>query len=153
MSLNWQADKNTPNDLLTLRWRFNGKESESMHPVLHHLIFLTMRLGCDFTKDREGVLKRIKLLRKTHPDLVTISYGDEAEKVEMFHNGKWVKFLDYYPRADARYENVSRGVRRIVGWDVPIDADWVDRYWGLSTNADRKPFSKWSAALVKEVSR
>lgn len=143
MSLNWKASPTTHPDLLRVRWRYKGKETEDMHPMLHRLIFLTMALGADYTKKREDVLKRIKLLRAVDADLVTLNYGDEAEQVEFYSAGEWVPFLKYYPTA----------VKTEDGYSVTIDANWVDRYWGLSTNADRLPFSKFSKRMVERATK
>lgn len=147
MSLNWQAPKGISDELLELKPHYKGKTREAiMHPVLHRLIFLTMRLGCDLTRSQSDVTHRIGILRMYQPDLVTLQYDDNADKdLAFLHGGKVVKFLDYYPNA----------VKTADGWSVPIDADWIVRYWGLSTNADRIPFKKWlnreAAIAAKEA--
>lgn len=143
MSLNWQASKSTSDDLLTITTVYKGKKQEpTMHPVLHRLVFLTLRLGADLTgKSQTDVIQRIALLRAYAPDLVTLQYDDDADKhIAYFHDGRVIKFLDYYP-------NAYKG--KDGGWNVPIDHDWVHAYWGLSTNADRLSFKKWAAREAK----
>lgn len=148
MSLNWQAPKGISEDLLTVTPVWDGEVQEpTMHPMLHRLIFLTMRLGADLTRNQPDVIHRIACLRMYAPDLVTLQYDEDADKRLAFkHDGRVVKFLDYYPNASKTAD----------GWQVVIDSDWVVRYWGLSTNASRIPFKKWlnaEAKRAKEVAR
>ena len=149
MSLNWQAAEGTPDSLLTIKPVYKGKTlEEQMHPILHRLIFLTMRLGCDLTRNQSDVVHRIACLRMYAPDLVTLQYDEDADKHLAFdHAGERLTFLQYYPNA----------VKTADGWQVPIDGDWIVRYWGLSTNADRIPFKKWlngeAKRAAKEVAR
>jgi hypothetical protein len=135
MSLNWQTSKNLDPLYLSVKPIFKGKASEAiMHPVLHRLIFLTMRLGCDLTRNQADVVQRIAILREYAPDLVTLQYDENADRDLAFQHGNGIlKFTEYYPRA----------TKNAYGWSVPIDASWVAQYWGLSTNADRIPFKKW----------
>lgn len=141
MSLNWQASKDTDELYLTIKTIYKGKEiKEVMHPVLHRLIFLTMRLGCDLTRNPADVVQRIAFLRECEPDLVTLQYDNDADKhIEYRHGNGILKFTEYYPRA----------FKTAHGWSVPIDASWVAQYWGLSTNATRIPYKKWLKAESK----
>lgn len=135
MSLNWQLPEGVSKDLLTITPVYKGKTGEpTMHPVLHRLIFLTMRLGCDLTKNQPEVTSRVATLAALQPDLVNLQYDEDADKdLAFLHDGRVIKFLDYYPHA----------VKTADGWNAPINADWIVRYWGLSTNATRVPFKKW----------
>lgn len=147
MSLNWQLPKGVSKDLLTITPVYKGKTQEAtMHPILHRLIFLTMRLGCDLTRNQSEVASRLATLAVYQPDLVSLQYDEDADRdLAFLHNGRVVKFLDYHPNA----------VKTADGWSVRINADWVIRYWGLSTNATRIPFKKWlkreSDIAVKEA--
>lgn len=134
MPLNWNAHKETHPDLLSLTWKYKGKiQKPEMHPMLYRLIWLTMSIRTDLTKSQSDVMERISLLHKINPDLVTINYSDDADLVSMKHGDEWIPFLKYYPNA----------CKTSNGWSVPIDADWVSRYWGLSTNSGYVPFKKW----------
>jgi hypothetical protein len=139
MSLNWNASTLSEN-LLRYKTRYNGTEDEDMSPVLHRLIFLTMTL-CEDLSGKQGkkadVKKRIAYIAKVSPDLITLSFGDEAPKGEVWNGTEWVPFLDYW-KPKTRYHN-----GKVDGYDVTITAETIDLYWGLSTNASRKTFSKW----------
>jgi hypothetical protein len=142
MSLNWQLPENFSENLLGYKSRYKGKEQpESQHPVLHHLIFLTMTLGGDLTgndKAKADIKKRVAYIARVEPRLVTIQFGAEADKCEIWDGDKWVNFLTLF-----NPDPVIEQGGKISGWKFIIDDEWIDLYWGLSTNADRKPFRKW----------
>ena len=141
--------ENSSKQVLAYKTRYNGKEQETMHPVLHRLIFLTMTLCADLTgndKAKADVKKRIAYITRTSPDLTTLNFGEDANKVEVWNGTEWVNFVNQFNPT----ERITR-VGEIDGFDVVINDEWVDRYWGLSTNASRKPFKKWFADFNKQV--
>lgn len=133
--------ENSSENLLAYKYRFKGKETEEMNPILHRLIFLTMTLCSDLDGDekkKEDVKKRIAYINRTNPDLTTLTFGESAHECEIWNGEMWVAFNVYFnpkPRFD------SNG--KIDGWQVVINSTTIDQYWGLSTNADTKPFKKW----------
>jgi hypothetical protein len=151
MSLNWQASDNTSESLLTYKTRFKGKEDESQHPVLHRLIFLTMTLKADLDgneKHKADVKKRVAYINLTNSDLTTLTFGEEADKVEVWDGEKWVGFVEHF-KPKKRFDQDGS----ISGWQVVINDKWVDKYWGLSTNADRETFSKWFKSFNESTLR
>lgn len=148
MSLNWQMPKNSSEQILGYKTRYEGKEDETQHPVLHRLIFLTMTLNADLDgneKAKADVKKRVQYISRVSPDLITLGFGKDAEKGEVWGGNKWVPFREYF-KPTPRFNN---GVQD--GWEIKIDSYWIDTYWGLSTNADRKPFKKWFADFNKRT--
>jgi hypothetical protein len=149
MSLNWQMPENSSETLLTYKTRYDGKEQETMHPVLHRLIFLTMTLCADLDgneKAKEDVKKRVAYITRTSPDLTTLGFGSEACNVEVWNGDKWVPFIECFAPTP-RFDNEGK----VDGFDVVIDNKWVDLYWGLSTNASPKPFKKWFSDYNKRT--
>jgi hypothetical protein len=141
MSLNWQMPENSDKSLLTYKSRYNGKEEEQMHPVLHSLIFLTLGLDKDYTdKNLSDVKRRIKWIKKVTPEYVTITFSGEANNAEVWYQDKWIPFLEYWQTATpVRFELPDK----IEHWKIVIDDNWVDKYKGLSTNVSPKPFKTW----------
>lgn len=143
MSLNWQMPENTSETLLRYKTRYKGVEQkEMMHPVLHQLIFLTMTLGGDLTGNemaKADIKKRVAYIAKVQPELITLNFGDEADKCDVWNGKEWMNFTLHF-EAKPRYSSTQGG---IDGWQVVINDKWIDLYWGLSTNADRRPFTKW----------
>ena len=146
MSLNWNLPETFSEKKLGYKYRYKGKETDEMNPILHRLIFLTMTLGGDLTggeKAKADIKKRVAYITRTSPDLTTLSFGEEAQECQVWNGDEWVSFFSYY-NPTARYKkNANGNVKELAGWDVIIDDNWIDFYWGLSTNADRKSFTKW----------
>jgi hypothetical protein len=112
-----------------------------MHPVLHRLIFLTMALGNDLTGDEKAkadIKKRLAYIDRVDPEMVTLSFGEDADSVQVWNGKEWVNFTLYF-ETEPRYG--ANG--KVEGWEVVIDGKWIDLYWGLWTNATSKPFTKW----------
>jgi hypothetical protein len=149
MSLNWQMPENSSKNVLAYKTRYKGKEDETMHPILHRLIFLTMRLCADLDgseKDKQDVKRRMDYIRLTDPELVTLGFGSEANQVEVWDGEKWVGFVEHF-KPTKRFNQDGK----MVSWEVVITDEWIDKYWGLSTNADRKTFTKWFTHYNKVV--
>lgn len=149
MSLNWQMPENSSESLLAYKYRHKGEETEEMHPILHRLVFLTMTLGGDLTggdKAKQDIKRRVAYITRVSPDLTTLTFGEEADKCEVMVDGKWVPFRDAF-NPKPRFDNDGK----VSGWQVVVDAKWIDLYWGLSTNADRKPFLKWFNGFNKRT--
>lgn len=149
MSLNWQMPENSSETILGYKTRFNGKEDEGQHPVLHRLIFLTMTLCADLTgneKAKADVKKRVAYITRVEPDLTTLTFGEEAHLGEVWDGSRWVGFLEFF-NPKPRY--CPKG--KLSGWQVVVNDKWVDLYWGLSTNASRKPFKKWFSDFNKRT--
>lgn len=109
--------------------------------MLYRLIFLTMALNADLDGDEKAkadVKRRVKYISVASPDLITLGFGRDADKGEVWDGEKWISFVEYF-KPSRRFS--SEGNQ--TGWNVRIDDKWIDTYWGLSTNADRKPFKKW----------
>lgn len=149
MSLNWQLPENSSEALFAYKYRYEGEETEEMHPILHRLIFLTMTLCADLTggdKAKADVKKRVNYITRTSPDLTTLTFGEDAEKCEVLVGGKWTPFRDAF-NPSPRFDKDGK----VNGWSIVINDEVIDRYWGLSTNADRKPFNAWFTHFNKRT--
>lgn len=130
--------ENSSESLLAYKLRHKGVEHKEMNPILHRLVFLTMTLCADLTKDKADVKKRVAYINRVSPDLTTLTFGAEASECEIWNGTEWVGFVAHY-KPKPRFDDNGK----VDGWQVVINADTVEAYWGLSTNASRKPFKKW----------
>lgn len=140
MSLDWKMPDNCDKSLLTYKTSYDGEIKEQMHPVLHSLIFLTMALDTDYTKDIEDVKRRAKWIRKVNPEYLTLEFGYDAQNVNVWtDNHGWVSFLKYWGNFEKRVFTNSEN----NGWKIIIDDEWIEKYKGLWTNVGHKPFKTW----------
>jgi len=148
MSLNWKVSEETPETLVNIKYRNKTNHedvTEMMHPVLHRLIFLTMSLNTDLCEKKEDVKKRLKYINAVQPSLSTIKWGDEISQYEIWNGTEWVDLVNHLCLKPLYSE------KGINGYSMIINSEWIDNYWGLWTNADRKNFASWFTNFNKRT--
>jgi hypothetical protein len=150
MSLDWQMPENSDESLLTYKTRYNGEEHEIMHPVLHCLIFLTLSTDIDYeTKNLKDAKRRIKWIKRLNPRYLTLIFGKDALKVEVWYKDKWISFKEYWENTGdttAENNNISQLDKLTFGEnaiEIDINDKWIEKYKGLWTNVGHKTFQTW----------
>jgi hypothetical protein len=148
MSLDWKVSEETPETLLNIKTRkkLNHKiVNEIQHPVLHRLIFLTMTLNTDLCGKKDDVKKRLKYINAVQPSLSTLKWGEEINQYDIWDGNEWVDLVSHLNLKPHFYE------KGIDGYSMIINDEWIDKYWGLWTNADTKNFNSWFSNFNKRT--